>query len=611
MNKSLVTYLVSLFSLLLAVIVVVQFLRLDYGHRLIPQEAREAKTFTTVAGEARDMTGEPVNIYIHQDGEALSTTILSNLRYALDYAKLPYTEVSVAEIERLKPTTRSVLVLSGENTKAWPYEAVKSFVNRGGRLYIAGRFIDPKWADLVGVTDFGDYKDGINGLTFEQELFPGYVDLGQDSELFIHSIADVELKAEADVLITAKQEPILWQVPYGKGEVMFWNTTSLSDKNSRGLLVQSLSLLFPSFVLPQSGIKVVHLDDFPAPVPNNSNPVITDAYDLSIKEFFSEVWWKDMKQIAEDYDVVYSGFLIGSYKDTDEETTTQLIEKVRAPMLEYGRGLIQNGGEVGLHGFNHQPLVMDETMDPDLGYKRWKHKADMRAAVDRVVETFDYYMPNETIRSYVPPSNIIGASGLDVLNDKFTEGLVVAGLYMGDASKGSYIQEFGPDEARPNLYNFPRVSSGYNETPDDMFVVADAVANFGLVSHFIHPDDVLDNYRSKGKGWEAMKQSFGGLFQTIYDIYPHLEGLTQYEAFQKYKLYQASKIDVTYTDDAIDVNVQHFVQDSTFLVRLEADKRLDLGTFAFGTVERFGDSETLYRVTMKEPSATLAVKEGN
>lgn len=610
MNKSITTYIVSLFSLLIALIVVVQFIRLDYGHRLIPKESHDPKSFTTLAGEASALEGEPVNIYIHENEDELSTSILTNVKYALDYAKLAYQSIEVDDIASIEPSPQHVLIVSGENTEVWPYETIRSFVERGGRLYVAGRFIDQSWSDLVGVRDFGDFKDGVNGLTFERELFPGYVDLPQDSELFIHSIADVDLKAEADVFISAKDEPILWKTPYGQGEVMFWNTTSLTDKNSRGLIVQSLSMMFPAFVMPQAGIKVVHLDDFPAPVPNNSHPVITEEYDLSIKEFFSEVWWKDMKQIGEDFDVIYSGFLIGSYKATNEETAEQLIDKVRAPMLEYGRGLIQTNGEVGLHGFNHQPLVMgDEVMDPELGYTRWGSQAAMRSAVDRVVETFEYYLPNETIRSYVPPSNIIGDSGLQVLNDKFPNGLIVAGLYSGDASKGSYIQEFGPDPNYPNLYDFPRVSSGYNETPDDLFVVVDAVANFGLVSHFIHPDDVLDEYRSKGKGWGSMKASFSGLFETLHGTYSHLEGLTQYDAYRKYELYQDAQIDVAYTEDAIEINAQQLIVPSTVLVRIESDKHLATGSFDFGDVQAFDESGTLYQVQLRDTSVRLPILE--
>ncbi|WP_236636106.1 DUF2194 domain-containing protein [Exiguobacterium sp. SH5S13] len=397
--------------------------------------------------------------------------------------------------------------------------------------------------------------------------------------------------------------------PYGDGEVMFWNTTSLSDKNSRGLMVQALTMMFPAFVTQQSGIKVVHFDDFPAPVPDNSIPVIEDAYGLSIKDFFSDVWWQDVQQIARDHDLVYTGFMIGSYKATSEEDVDQLVQKIRASMFEYGRGLMQVDGEIGLHGLNHQPLVTNgETMDPELGYTAWASREEMRSAVERIVETFSYYIPKEEIRSYVPPSNIIGASGLSVLNEAFPNGLVIASLYSGDTSKGSYVQEFGPDPIYEHLYNFPRISSGYNETIDDQFVVVDAIANFGLVSHFIHPDDVLDERRSKGQGWATMKDSFEDMFKMIDRTYPHLEALTQYDAYQKYELYQQADIEVAYTEDTIEINSQQMLIPSTMLIRLQAGTYLETGKFSFGNVRPFGDSRTLYQLELKTSYVSLEIK---
>ncbi len=147
-------------------------------------------------------------------------------------------------------------------------------------------------------------------------------------------------------------------------------------------MLQTLALLFPSFVSQQAAIKVTHLDDFPSPVPGNTNAAIEKTYNRTIKEFFKEIWWRDMKRIADEQDVTYTGFIIGSYKNTTEETTDDLSEKIRTPMLNYGRGLLKMGGEIGLHGFNHQPLVVaGETLDPNLGYVPWKNQDEMEKCV--------------------------------------------------------------------------------------------------------------------------------------------------------------------------------------------------------------------------------------
>ncbi|WP_214804252.1 MULTISPECIES: DUF2194 domain-containing protein [unclassified Exiguobacterium] len=610
MKKSITTYVVAVFAILLVTIGVVQLLRLDYGHRLIPTEETQQKTFQTMSGKEGQMDGEPLQVYIHQDKGELSKSVLTNFKYALKYAKVPYTNISIKEIEQLEPSERTVLVLAGEHSRDWPYETIRQFVKDGGRLYIAARFINQDWAELVGVKQFGDFKDGINGLIFKEEIFPGFVDLPDSSNLFAHSIADVELLPQANVKITASGEPILWTSAYGKGTVLFWNTTSLAEKNSRGLMLQTLSLLFPSFVSQQAAIKVTHLDDFPSPVPGNTNAAIEKTYNRTIKEFFKEIWWRDMKRIADEQDVTYTGFIIGSYKNTTEETTEDLSEKIRTPMLNYGRGLLKMGGEIGLHGFNHQPLVVaGETLDPNLGYVPWNNRDQMEEALKKVIGTHDYYFPNESIQSYVPPSNIINETGLTALNNVFKDKLIVASLYSGDPSMGSYIQEFGPDPIHQNLYNFPRISSGYNETANDTFVMADAVANFGMFTHFIHPDDVLDEDRSKGKGWAEMEKTMEEMFRDVKTMYPYLESLTQYEAYEKYVQYQQSDINVTYTDKTIEINGTNMLKPSVMLVRVAPGQHLKTGTFDFGTVRALA-GETLYQVTLTKATVTLPIEEG-
>lgn len=609
MKKNVYGYLIVLFAILLAAIGVVQFLRLDYGHRLIPTEKTTTKEFKTEQGSGEKLMGEQMRVYIHQDDSVLSKGAIQNVSYALKYAKIPYENVSTNALSNIKPSARTVLILAGEHTADWPYAKIRDFVDQGGKLYIAGRFADQKWADLVGVKQFGSFVDNVKGLTFEKELFPGYVDLSTSSNLFVHSIIDVQLKKTADVKITAGKHPILWTAPYGKGEVLFWNTSSLLDKNSRGMLLQSLSMMFPSFVSQQVGVKVAHFDDFPAPVPDASSPAIQKNYDMTIKDFFADVWWPDMKRVGEEQDVIYTGFLIGSYKDTTEDTTEQLIENLRFPMLNFGRGLLKAGGEIGLHGFNHQPLIMaGETMNPDLGYMKWKDEKEVKSAIKRAIAAHDYFFPKEKIRSYVPPSNIISKSGLSILNESFPDGLIVASLYIGDASKGSYIQEFGPDPTHQNLYNFPRISSGYNESKEDAFVLADAVANFGIVSHFLHPDDVLDENRSKGKSWPTMEKSLETMFKTVRQTYPFLDSMTQYEAYQKYVLYQKSEIDVSYTKDTIEINGRDMLTPSKMMIRVQQGK-LETGEFPYGTVRAFGKSGTLYEVELKQARVSLPIKE--
>ncbi|MDO6654318.1 DUF2194 domain-containing protein [Anaerobacillus sp. 1_MG-2023] len=610
MKKQSYQYVIAIFVLLLIFIGGLQMLRLDLFQQLLPAKESKEVSYATMSSSSNELKGEKMKIYIHEDDSDLSKSVLSNLQHALDYAKVAYEPISIDEIPSIEASPYNVLVLAGEHSKDWPYEEIKSFVEDGGRLYIGSRFINAEWNELLGVTDFGDFMDGYNGLSFKKELFPGYIDLDSSSTLFAHSIADVELKKTSEVFIKVEDEPILWTHEFGKGKILFWNTTSVAEKISRGLLLQAMSFLTPAFVSSQAGIKVVYLDDFPSPVPYETTDTIQNKYDMTIKEFYTNVWWQDMKQLAEDYNVLYTGVIIGTYRDTTEQTSEDLNERIRYPMLNFGRDILKHDGELGLHGYNHQSLVLDnEPIDPKLGYSPWESQEEMTVGIKRIKSSFDYFFPKEQIKSYVPPSNIINKTGIAALVESLPHLEVIAALYSGTDQDGSYIQEFGQDESYDRLYNFPRISSGYLESEEDQFIQIDAIANFGMVSHFVHPDDVLDPARSTGDGWEGMKTNLEAMLKKTNDFYPYLEPLTQHNGLLKYKKYEEASIDVTYEEDYIHVSGEDLLNPSTMLIRVQQGKRIETGSFPYGEVSLLSKEGSLYQLTLTKPEADLLIKD--
>ncbi len=53
-----------------------------------------------------------------------------------------------------------------------------------------------------------------------------------------------------------------------KEKVLYWNTTALNDKLGRGMFVQSLGTIFPTFATVQLGAEIMYIDDFPSPIPS-------------------------------------------------------------------------------------------------------------------------------------------------------------------------------------------------------------------------------------------------------------------------------------------------------------------------------------------------------
>ncbi|WP_377946431.1 DUF2194 domain-containing protein [Alkalibacillus flavidus] len=594
--------------MVIGLILILQLIRLDVFHQWFPVTSPQVDGVDTMTSSKDIEAGNKMRVHLYQNDSELSKGSIRNIEQALEYAKVPHERIDRKQIENLTSSPYSVLVLAGEHSEQWPKEAITTFVKEGGRVMFAGRFVDDKWNDLLGIKENKGFKNGLKGITFEKELFPGYVDLDSSSTLLTHSITSVELEEDVEVPLTVEEEPLIWFNDVGKGKIMFWNSTVVTNKSVRGLLLHSMSLLPPSFVSTQASIKVMHLDDFPAPIPSSTTDKINEEYGLSIKDFYTDVWWEDMKELKSEYDFTYTGYLIGTYREDKELTGENLKKNVRYPMLYFGRSLLNGGGEIGLHGYNHQSMVTrEEPIDPELGYVPWEDQKQMEDMIGETKNLFQYYFPEEALRSYVPPSNVLNRTGIAALAESLPELRTISSLYTG-GDKGSYKQEFEMDKRFEGLYHFPRITSGYVDK-EEQFLMTDAIANMGIFTHFIHPDDVLDSHRSNGLKWEDLYEDLQGLGKHMTTHYPYLESLTQSNATEKMIQYQESDISVSYEEDNIIIAGENILSPTHLFIRVEEGKSIEEGSHSFGTVEEY--SVGLYKITMQEPRADIPLKGGD
>ena len=99
-----------------------------------------------------------------------------------------------------------------------------------------------------------------------------------------------------------KKVPLIWENSYGKGKFVVDNF-GLCEKATRGFFAASYSLLTDVMVYPVLNGSVFYLDDFPSPVPSGDGTYIKRDYGLSIKEFYTNIWWPDMLDMAEEHGV--------------------------------------------------------------------------------------------------------------------------------------------------------------------------------------------------------------------------------------------------------------------------------------------------------------------
>ncbi|EPE62123.1 hypothetical protein L479_01456 [Exiguobacterium sp. S17] len=489
-------------------------------------------------------------------------------------------------------------------------QETKRFVEQGGNVVFANRFKDPAWNEVTGIEEIGEFVPDVYGLNFEETIFPGYVDLNPPDDLFVHSVVDFAIADEANVMLSAEGFPVLWEHEVGDGNVLYWNTTITDQKMIRGLFVQTLGTLPPAFVGAQAAIKLMYIDDFPAPVMDGKmKDVSATPLDKSVKDFFAEDWWKDMVDMAQDDDVIYTGAMIGTYEEEMELLDEKLIKRGEFPMLYFGRKLVAQGGEIGLHGYNHQSLVTaDEPIDPTYGYIPWKDKDEMKRSLLQAESVFANYFPEEQLKSYVPPSNALNRTGVDAIAEALPELRTIASLYTGESENGDFVQEFEFDTTHAGIYHFPRITSDYGEERGSIFQMVDAIANFGVFSHFIHPDDVIDPDRAFGRDWDTMFASLKKIVADVNVNYPYLEAYTQHYATEKLITYQEADLNVTFDDETIYLTGDGLVNPSHFTVRLKVGQSLDTGEFAFGTVEQMEADRPLYLVKLTSANAEIAIK---
>ena len=186
----------------------------------------------------------------------------------------------------------------------------------------------------------------------------------------------------------------------------------------------------------------------------------------------------------------------------------------------FGSSLLKNGGEIGLHGYNHIPLCLkgfdksfgdgyvQGTYDRLFDYGYWNSKEDMEAAMHELVRFTKKLFPQASASVYVPPSNILSEEARSILAEEFPDIKAIASIYFkGDVE---YTQDF--EVAADGLVETPRIISGYIIDPY-MEMAALSELNLHYVnSHFQHPDDVLDPDRGAEAGWETMRLSLIHIF---------------------------------------------------------------------------------------------------
>lgn len=269
-----------------------------------------------------------------------------------------------------------------------------------------------------------------------------------------------------------------------------------------------------------------------------------------------------MMNLAEKHGIRYTGVLIENYEDNTSDKVVR--EKNTGRFQYFGNMLLHTGGEIGYHGYNHQPLCLDNVdYGGELPYATWESYNAMKKAVSEMVNFGKEMFPTEELSVYVPPSNIISQEGRKMLADDFPEIKAIASNYFpGDFA---YEQEF--EVASDQMVELPRVISGC-QIDDYMQMAALSELNMHLVnSHFMHPDDLLDEDRGAKIGWEKLKNRLSDYMDWLYEAVPSLRNLTGSESAGAVQRYGALTVEAKSEDGQLVMNLGNFYDEAYLMVR--------------------------------------------
>ena len=257
--------------------------------------------------------------------------------------------------------------------------------------------------------------------------------------------------------------------------------------------------------------------------------------------------------------------MIENYEDDTQSAPDRQLDTQQ--FRYYGSMLLQQGGEVGFHGYNHQPLVLPDTDYKDLySYRQWPSEDAIVAAMNELIDFQKTVLPNTEGSVYVPPSNILSAAGRKVLGSKVTQIRTIASTYFEDGTSLPYVQEFGV--ASDGVVEQPRIVSGGMVGDTYMRLAAMSELNMHYAStHFMNPDDLLDVDRGAAEGWETYKGGLKDYLKWLSAAAPDLRRQTGTECSAAIQRYAQLTVTLDSTDTAWTLHLGNFVDEAWLFFR--------------------------------------------
>lgn len=599
------------YLILIGIVCLAIFVQIAHSQYILQFSHNSTVIDQTINGRAALSNLKPIHYQgvpyciAYDETDVYSKRVKNNTEHVLTYMKYPVRSINLRDTPLSYQNCSAIIVTVTGLELIGDLDDLSKYVEMGGYVFFAVRIeLNDAFYRLyrkIGINSSSTLIEA-QGIILTSNILINEEALSINDSFILNTLNVVELNKESHVLATAYDgAALLWEVAFGKGRFMVFNGTMLQEKINRGLIAGAISMLKPDFIYPIFNSKLMYIDDFPAPIQRGFNAQISQDYNRDIQRFYRDIWWPDMIRAANKYNLKYTAVLIESYNDKVTPPFLHPLDEDYQNLLSYGREIIKSGGELGIHGYNHQSLQMEQAVADEYGYNAWNNMSDMSESVLEVLRHVKEIFPKYEVISYVPPSNILSKEGREALKNSWPELAVISSLYGEDISGISYVQEY--EIAQDGILELPRITSGYSDRLFEEWIMANAITSNGIFSHFIHPDDLMDKERNLGMNWDMLYKSFVKLLERVDSKYPWLNSQNSSEASKKMIQFLTSELVWKVDNSMIQGIISPFEGEQSFIFRtshlINSSKHCNIKKIDNG----------VYLVTAKEAEFEIGWKE--
>lgn len=504
-----------------------------------------------------------------QEGVSDAESMLD--RVLLDM-KVPTVTVDLAqgdEIPTLKQYQTMVIAMPNLDPLDEHVLQIMQWVKKGGGVMFAMTPEKTGYLDVIGPQigiESSAYKYVVTeGITPSKDFMLGGGQTYMFSDPFKSSLSVVlNDRAQVEAVSSNGRTPLVWRSSVESGTAVMCNI-GIYVKMVRGFYASAFSLLSSAMAYPVINSAAFYLDDFPSPVPSGNGKYIKRDYNMSISEFYSQVWWPDLVRLAERYGIRFTGVMIENYGD---DTKNDPVRQTDNTQFEYYGGLLlRQNGEIGYHGYNHQPLVLPNTdYGNEYTYVQWPNRKAIVDSLNELIAFQKTVLPAATSSVYVPPYNILSSEGRKIIGEDVPQIRAIASMAFPPDSSLEYVQEFGV--AADGVVEAPRIVSGSMVNNSYMRLAAVSELNMHYVStHFMHPDDLLDEDRGAKEGWETYRKGLEDYLDWLEQSAPSIRMQTGTECAAAVQRFSGLTVSMATSDDSWDLRLGNLIDQGWLMFR--------------------------------------------